>query len=263
MITIPTQAAKEGPAAFNAAGYSGPLSLLLELIEQRKVDICEVSLADITDDYLRRISALEWPDLEESSRFLVIAATLIFIKARVLMPRRKDLEAAQEEEEGPDPAELLVDRLRAYKLFRDAARKFKVLEAEASRMYGRGRYEQLGVRWQGNPLEGVLADDFWEIIQRLEDRNKEAAIAAPYEETPLADFMNSLLGALKNKKSEDFIKALGVVKDMGAVIGSLLALLELAKMGIITISQASTGGPIWMAWREEAQDGPVADESSD
>ncbi|HOY89828.1 MAG TPA: ScpA family protein, partial [Bacillota bacterium] len=133
MITVPTQAAKEGPAAFNTAGYSGPLSLLLELIEQRKVDICEVSLADITDDYLRRISALEWPDLEESSRFLVIAATLIFIKARVLMPKRKDLEAAQEEEEGPDPAELLVDRLRAYKLFRDAARKFKVLEAEASR----------------------------------------------------------------------------------------------------------------------------------
>ena len=137
---------------------------------------------------------------------------MIFIKARVLMPKRKDLKTSQGEEEGPDPAELLVDRLRAYKVFRDAARKLKALEAEASRMYRRGRYEQLGVRWQGNPLEGVLVDDFWDIIQRLGDRNREAAIAAPYEETPLADFMNSLLGALKNRKGVDFMRALGAIR---------------------------------------------------
>lgn len=251
-------------ASFNAAGYSGPLSLLLDLIEQRKVDICEVSLAEITEEYLKRISAIEWPDLEESSRFLVIAATLLFIKARVLMPRKKDIDAVAEEEEGPDPAELLVDRLKAYKVFRDASRKLRLLEAEAALWFRRGRFEHLATRWHGNPLEGRQPQDLFEMVSRLLEKAQPAEVEGPRDEVPLAHFMNELLGALKRRRSADFLGALGIIKDRRALIGSFLALLELAKLGIISLSQMAPGEPIWMSLREEAgSDGPVADESVD
>ena len=261
MIAFPE--ASHDAGRFQAQGYSGPLNLLLDLIEQRKVDICEVSLAQITDDYLQRISLVEWPDLEESSRFLVIAATLLFIKARVLMPKRKDLDEPEGAEEGEDPAELLVNRLRAYKVYRDAARKLRLLEADASLHFRRGRYEKLGSRWPGNPLEGMLPQDFFDMITRISSEKKQGDIAVPYEETPLEDFMNSLIGALKRKRNADFLKALGTIKDKQALIGSLLALLELAKLGIISISQMGPGQPIWMSMREEGIHGPGKDEILD
>lgn len=239
-----------------AEAQSGPLGLLLELIEQRKVDICEVSLAQITDDFLKRISAMEWPDLEESSRFLVIAATLLFIKARVLMPKRKDLESPEEDAEGQDPAELLVDRLRAYKVFRDAARKLRGLELIAQMSYRRGRYEKLGSRWLGNPLEGLVPLDFQDIFERVIRGREDATFNTPEEEVPLAELMNCLLGALSKRRSAEFLKALGHIKDRQALIGSILALLELARLGIVTLSQAGAGEPIWMSLREEAGYGP-------
>ncbi len=248
--------AETAPAVSAAQAQSGPLGLLLELIEQRKVDICEVSLAQITEDFLRRISSIEWPDLEESSKFLVIAATLLFIKARVLMPKRKDLDNAGEDLEGQDPAELLVDRLRAYKVFRDAARKLRELELLAQMSYRRGRYETLGSRWLGNPLEGLLPQDLRDIYERIALRKEEADFAAPEEEVPLAELMNSLLGALSRRRSAEFLKALGVIKDRQALIGSILALLELARLGIVTVSQVAPGEPIWMSLREEAGHGP-------
>lgn len=239
-----------------AQAQSGPLGLLLELIEQRKVDICEVSLAQITDDFLRRISAMEWPDLEESSKFLVIAATLLFIKARVLMPKRKDLDSTGDDAEGQDPAELLVDRLRAYKVFRDAARKLRGLELLAQMSYRRGRYEKLGSRWLGNPLEGLLPQDLRDIFERVARGKEDAEFSAPEEEVPLAELMNSLLGALAKRRSAEFLKALGTIKDRQALIGSILALLELARLGIVTVSQVAPGEPIWMSLREEAGHGP-------
>lgn len=242
--------------AFTAAGYSGPLSLLLDLIEQRKVDICEVSLAQITDDYLRKISQVEWPDLEESSRFLIVAATLLFIKARVLMPKRRDLEA-EPEEEGLDPAELLVDRLKTYKVFRDVARRLRAFEEAASHMLRRGRYEQLEARWKGNPLEGQLPSDLYDILERVLDKGKDERIEAPGEEIPLADFMNSLIGALKRRRAADFKAAIGAVRDRAYLIGCFLALLELARLGIVTLSQACPSEPIWMSLKEEvAENGP-------
>ena len=256
-MTLSGEAPYEAAPPVSAAqAQSGPLGLLLELIEQRKVDICEVSLAQITDDFLRRISSLQWPDLEESSRFLVIAATLLFIKARVLMPKRKDLESAEEDAEGQDPAELLVDRLRAYKVFRDAARKLRGLELLAQMSYRRGRYEKLGSRWLGNPLEGLLPQDFQDILERITRGKEDASFQVPEEEVPLAELMNSLLGSLAKRQSAEFLKALGFIKDRQALIGSILALLELARLGIVTVSQVGPGEPIWMSLREEAGHGP-------
>lgn len=248
--------ADESFEAVAPAAQAGPLGLLLELIEQRKVDICEVSLAQITEDFLKRISAMEWPDLEESSKFLVIAATLLFIKARVLMPKRKDLEAPEEDGEGQDPAELLVDRLRAYKVFRDAARQLRGLELLAQMSYRRGRYEKLGSRWLGNPLEGLLPQDLWDIFDRVMQGREDRSFQTPEEEIPLAELMNSLLGALAKRRSAEFIKALGDIRDRQALIGSILALLELARLGIVTLSQVGPGEPIWMSLREEAGNGP-------
>ncbi|MGB4338847.1 MAG: segregation/condensation protein A, partial [Bacillota bacterium] len=65
-----------------AAGFSGPLDLLLTLIERREIDICQVSIAQIADDYLEHVLSMEWLDIDEAAEFLVLAATLLYIKVR-------------------------------------------------------------------------------------------------------------------------------------------------------------------------------------
>ena len=124
-----------------AAGFSGPLDLLLTLIERREIDICQVSIAQIADDYLEHVLSMEWLDIDEAAEFLVLAATLLYIKVRALLPENeRDHEALELSADGadePDPGELLVARLIEYRRFRDAARALRPLEAVGLRAYRR------------------------------------------------------------------------------------------------------------------------------
>src|SRR5690606_30107823 len=90
-------------------GFEGPLDLLLHLIEQAELDVCDVPIARITDQYMAYLSAMREWELEIASEFLVMAATLLAIKSRMLLPRTDPEEAgAQDEEDAVDPREELV-----------------------------------------------------------------------------------------------------------------------------------------------------------
>jgi segregation and condensation protein A len=99
--------------------FEGPLDLLLHLIKKNKMDICSIAISQVTDEYLSAIDEMKNLNLEIAGEFLVMAATLIHIKSRTLLPVMEDRD--EEEDEGVDPGEDLVSRLKEYEFFKKAA----------------------------------------------------------------------------------------------------------------------------------------------
>ncbi|MEA5076517.1 MAG: segregation/condensation protein A, partial [Coriobacteriia bacterium] len=103
-------------------GFEGPFDLLLQLVARQKLDIAELSIAEIADQYLAEIDRMQDLDLDVASDFLVVAATLLEIKAASLLPRDEPAELIEFEDMSPEEArELLIARLLAYKQFKNAA----------------------------------------------------------------------------------------------------------------------------------------------
>ena len=111
--------------------FEGPLDLLLHLIEKNKVDIYDIPISEITSQYLSYIRSMEEEDLDVMSEFLVMAATLLKIKAKMLLP------AGEEEEEEGDPREELVRRLIEYKIYKYASLQLKEREMAAEKSFFR------------------------------------------------------------------------------------------------------------------------------
>ncbi|HHY38742.1 MAG TPA: segregation/condensation protein A [Clostridia bacterium] len=119
--------------------FEGPLDLLLHLVRQRKVDIKEVSLSDITDEYLEYLRGAQGIDLESASEFAVVAATLIRIKARMLLPSPPAGSADEESaSEGEDPANVLKSKLLFYAKIKEAATKLREFEARSRKRFRAG-----------------------------------------------------------------------------------------------------------------------------
>ena len=112
------------------AAFEGPLDLLYHLIEKNEIDIYDIPIAALTEQYLAYLDAAEDRDMDGMSEFLLMAATLLEIKSKLLLPKPK-----AEEEEGPDPREELVQRLLEYKRIKDATETLKEREEEAALVY--------------------------------------------------------------------------------------------------------------------------------
>src|SRR5690554_4564126 len=123
----------EGAFIVELDRFQGPLDLLLHLIREQDIDIFDIPIARITEQFLRAIEGVEALGLDRAGEFLELAATLVRIKARMLLPRRGDDEGELE-----DPRAELVRRLLEYEHFRDAADRLEDAEADRSRHYGRG-----------------------------------------------------------------------------------------------------------------------------
>ena len=113
--------------------FEGPLDLLLHLIEQAKVDIKDIFISEITAQYLALMGEVDELDMDTASEFLIMAATLVYIKSRSLLPRppREDPEGEE------DPEAVLVRQLREYKAFKEAGAKLEALQSEMARAYTR------------------------------------------------------------------------------------------------------------------------------
>lgn len=114
--------------------FSGPLDLLLHLIQKNEVDICDIPIARITDQYLAYLKLMESLDIELAGEFIVMAATLMEIKSKMLLPPKPK---AENEEEGPDPRAELVQMLEEYRRYKEAAEMFRARMAVWSRVFPR------------------------------------------------------------------------------------------------------------------------------
>lgn len=219
--------------------FEGPLDLLLHLMKQSKISIYEVKISEITQQYLDYIKAMETLELEIASEYLVMAATLIEIKAKSLLPKQKvEIESDYEE----DSEEALIQRLIEYKRYKEAAQLFKELEEERGQFYTKPPidftdYLEEEVRLPQNGDVNRLVQAFEKIMRR---NKMSKPVNTRIVATPLSveGRMEELSRSLKYKKRIPF-HTLFTEFDREYIIITFLALLELVKSGEIKLIQTS------------------------
>lgn len=238
-----------------AAGFSGPLDLLLTLIERREIDICQVSIAQIADDYLEHVLSMEWLDIDEAAEFLVLAATLLYIKVRALLPENeRDHEALELSADGadePDPEELLVARLIEYRRFRDAARALRPLEAVGLRAYRRPEQALPKPSPASRPPVGLDAASLVRAYMQVMSSLPQEFDHIPRDEIPIARQMVGILAGLARRGKLRLQDLVGAAPSRGALVTTLLAMLELARRGRVTATQPVPFGDIWVLPRAD------------
>lgn len=225
--------------------FEGPFDLLFHLIEKDELDIYDIPIARITDQYLEYIAAMQSLDLEVASEFLVMAATLIQIKSRMLLPKPPKAEEA--EEDAVDPRDELVARLLEYRQFKAAAEALREREQSQGLTFAREVDVDAFVNeyMEKNPLKGVSLSDLLnaltEVLLRVEEEELFAEI--PKEEITLRDRMREISRKLiLAKGSLNFYELFRGPHTKTAIVITFLALLELIRMGRVLIYQPENFG---------------------
>lgn len=217
--------------------FEGPLDLLLHLIDQAEVDIYTVSIAEITEQYMRVIAEAKEAKLEIASEFLVMAATLLAIKSRMLLPKKEEEKEEKEEwqEEWDDPREELIDRLLEYKRYKRLGEVLREKEQERSRLYTRPPLDLTPYTPPINPLEGITPDQLYEVfvqvLQKQEEEPEESLSTMQREEISVSARMEEIYAELMEKGELTFEYLLSQFRlTKERIITTFLALLELMKM---------------------------------
>lgn len=238
--------------------FEGPLDLLLHLVSQAKIQIQDIFVSQITEQYLEYIRAAHTLDLEVASEFLQMAATLVYIKSRALLPR---MAAEDVGEDGLTPEERLIVQLEEYKRYKEAAAQFMQLEQEAAR-YCYKLPEEVLDPGQTGPVY-LNAD----VNMLLAAYQKALARAAHREAPPAADVvisragysvkeqMKVVLARLVIKPSVNFEELLSEQPTVEEVAVTFLSLLELLHQGRIAVRQYGAFGNIHIAAVEENSEG--------
>ena len=232
--------------------FEGPLDLLLTLISKQKVDVHEVSLATIADEYVAHIEGLAELDLDVASEFLLVAATLLQIKAASLLPRDVPDLGEEFDELSPEEArDLLVARLLAYKQFKNVANEL------AARMEGVARVcpryaglEEPFLKLMPDYLEGITLRTFGVICADLHRKREvflleaEHVAAAPI---PVDVHMRHIRTALAASGKTTFSELVPAGASVAEFVVVLLAVLELYKRGAVSVTQDGLFGEIEVA----------------
>ena len=231
--------------------FEGPFDLLLHLILKEQVDIHEVNLALIVDAYLVEVDKLEFLDLDVATEFLLIAATLVELKARRLLPGREDVDL-DEELALWEERDLLLARLLECKTFKDVGRVFGALADEADRCFARSagpdeRFAEL----MPDLLEGVKPKQVHAAYLRATTPKPEPKVDLFHVgaiKANVADALAELVDELPRIRRISFRRLTADLVDRIEIIVRFLALLELFKQGYVEIDQAEKFGDIDIVW---------------
>lgn len=233
--------------AVRIEAFEGPLDLLLYLIRKNEMDIYDIPIAQVAQQYLDYIEVMKMLDLEVAGDFLVMAATLMQIKARMLLPA-----PALEEEE--DPRLELVRKLEEYQLYRHAAEDLADREETYMQYYLRGNGP--GPVKLPEPGEMVLDVTLFDLLlayqQALERIKEEGRYRVGGPEVKLADQVVFLRRLLQDEERISFIEALAKLESRMAMVITLVALLELARLGEVSMEQADLYGDVWLIRKRPA-----------
>ena len=234
--------AARGGCAVRLPVFEGPLDLLLHLIQENELDIRDLPVARVAEQYLEYLSLMRERDLEIASEYLVMAATLAWLKSRTLLPAHDE---GEDEEE--DPRAALVIRLAEYRRFRDAA-----VELEALPRLGRDRFTPPGLLVPPPPeAEREIAADivqlalaFRAVLKRA--RGTGAIHAIPLEGVSVREQMVALVDALRERGHAEFTELLfaacGGAPTRAVLVAAFLALLELVRIAAVRIYQSADEG---------------------
>jgi segregation and condensation protein A len=223
--------------------FRGPLDLLLFLVKRQEVDISAIPIARVAEQFLEYLRVIELIDVERAGEFLVMAATLMEIKSKMLLPPSED--PTQEED---DPRLELVRQLIEYKKFKDAA---ILLEAQAERQLSRVPRQPLEMPAGPDPAVQPLRQvELWDLVSAFGRLMRETLALQPQQmivdETPIHVYTESLLGRLQSESPLAFSAVFTPPHSRSRLVGLFLAVLELIKGGHIIVEQPESFGEIWL-----------------
>ena len=233
--------------------FQGPLDLLLHLIRHQDVDIFHIPIARITDQFLAAIQVIRSDQLEGAGEFLEMAATLIRIKAQMLLPR-------QAGEEDQDPRAELVRRLLEYEQIREISSRLKTAEAERARRFAKGWVPaRPRPEISDTPLETTW-EDVWEVALLVELPNPaNRGHTVPTRSVSMEDKVFLIVDALAEKARVEFSRLLCGFEDKAHAVMTLLAGLELSRRRELFLRQVTPFSELWLYRRSEDDETPLAE----
>jgi segregation and condensation protein A len=221
--------------------FEGPLDLLLHLIRRDKINIYDIPISHITQEYLAYIEIMQELELEVAGDFFVMAATLMRIKAQMLLPRHAEME---EEEE--DPRDELVRNLLEYKKFKEAAQHFSTMEEERRKVFTRPTSGQGIVEDSEHPIEVTVFDLLGAFRKVLEDLKKQVSYRVERDPVTLEEKLQIIRTRLKTEREILFTELFEIGFNKIDIIVTFLAILELMKLGELVARQMTGAPDIWL-----------------
>ena len=225
------------PYRVKLENFEGPLDLLLFLIRKNEVEICDIPIAEITQQYLEYVEIIQVLDIETASDFVLMAAMLMRIKAQMLLPRPLQ----EEEEEVEDPRQELVQRLLEYKKYKESAVDLSDIELRERRYFSRG-----GFRFKVNGFDEELSDsydvglfDLVAAFQQVLDRAAKVSVHRVEElDVSLEDRLQFLEGFFKERQRAFFHEIFEPYADRIVLIVTFIAILELIRRRVLRVAQS-------------------------
>ncbi|MER1985488.1 MAG: segregation/condensation protein A [Solibacillus sp.] len=224
--------------------FSGPLDLLLHLIHRLEIDIYDIPMAELTEQYINHIHAMQTLELNEASEYLVMAATLLAIKSRMLLPIHEgEMDDAALDIDEPDPREELVARLIEYKKYKEAAQQLQQLETERAQVYTKPPMdlspympeEQLALFDTGVNMYDLLGA--FQKLMRRKQLKKPLRTRIARQEISVKQHMFVVIDLLKTRGGKAKFSELFPYKDKSTLILTFITLLEMMKRQVVFVEQ--------------------------
>lgn len=236
--------------------FEGPLDLLLHLIKKHELDIYDIPIALVTKQYLDYLDLMDELNLDTAGEFLVMAATLIHIKSRTLLPRPDPTQDDPEE----DPREALVRRLLEHQRFKAAAELLHEKEIQRSAQWGRP--DERVAELVGEAPEPEIEVDLFSLMtafrQVLDRARRRPRVLLPPEQISIEDRIEQLDARLSEQEACGFEELFADVQTRAGMIVTFLALLEMIRLKRVRVFQPAPGGAIRVYRRERPTSAPFA-----
>lgn len=231
-----------GGLTLRVGAFEGPLDLLLHLARSQEIDLATLPVRTITDQYLAHLEALEFRDLEMAGAYLVMAATLVYLKSKLLVPPDPSAEELLDEE-GEALRHELEERLRAYARVKVAGGWLAEREAEQALRWGRPGSALPSI--DEIPLEDLSVHVLERALRRLiEEQRRQRPREIEANPPSVLERMTEILSVLRDAWSLLFSSLLGSERSRSEIVVSLLAVLELVRLGQVRTQQTELFGEI-------------------
>lgn len=244
---------KSSGFAVNLSNFEGPFDLLLTLISKHEMDITEISLSKVTDEFISYLKQLDdAEELEQASEFLVIAATLLDLKIAGLLPRGEVVDA--EDVALLEARDLLFARLLQYRAFKEVATWFNTaLNLESSRVARDVRMEERFKNQQPELVWSLTKEDFARLAEETMRPREIPMVGMTHlhaSRVSIREQAGAVVELLRKKGSLTFFEVIREVKDRAVVVARFLAVLELYRMNALVFEQDTPLGDLLLTWRD-------------
>lgn len=231
--------------------FEGPLDLLLFLIQRDEMDIYDIPIARITEEYLEYLRLMRLLQLNVAADFLVMAATLMSLKSQMLLPHSAQADDFIQE----DPGRELANRLLEYRLFKAAAQKLECKEDKTALLYTRpGEFQWAGVEQGQEDLLEVSLYDLLIAFKRIVEKESEVDIhEVALEEITVKERFDYVLNTLARREKVPFVELIRSDPRKTAMVVTFLAILELIRAQLVSVKQQRAFGQIWIYLKTTAR----------